>query len=1228
MATITRSTGVKLELADGLIVTDLASSAPGRQPIARRGAPLPRGPIPMPAPTALEDPVVESMRQQDMEVVDSIGIEVAAAPTARQAPTLASQLEVEVSASEDAVVLLESDGVYHWTLPARTESVQSRVRSGTMLEAPSKRLIFELDLEPTAAAGPDRTRLIGALLGKVIRAYVLKFVARLMVDAGVGFLERNVRRGFVVWNGRQWQPVESLAGLNLSGDRAARILLLVHGTFSSTQGSFGALAVSSWGQDFLASASSRYDIIVGYDHATLSEDPLQNASDLLARLEASGFELPPKIDAIAFSRGALVLRCLIEYLLPASRSSSPLQRVHRAIFVGGTNGGTELANPVNWKRLVDLHTNLAVAASKLVDLFGSPLGGELLRESVKSVGALVKYLASQAVEDHRVPGLSAMQPEGHFVRDLNQSQPGQPTAAEALYYVVTSDFDARLAAGGAGELPERLKLWLLDAFSDGLMREANDLVVHTRAMSAIDESSGNFVKDRFDLDKNPHVYHTIYFTRPEVVSVLTRWLELELLPATETAARNLAAALPAAADPSILVTESTRTYGEVIEAIDREQPNYVVVARDRGGESSYYAFRSDEIASVWQATRSSGNEPLWRALDANPRLALHETSESARTEVTSPLAIPERPTDPSPASRRTIVFDGEFARAVIDRAHQLGPTQELATGDRLRPVRGAGGREAPISPHRPTRGAALTSTPSEDATLFSAASMPESIPVGRAAQVFVRLSRDEITIEHGSESLQTTASAAFAADVPVIVQLVPKKHLQVIGTDRAVVDFTRKRRVELLFEVEATHAGPGELWVVIRQGAEAIATLALTPRTVAQVVGATPTIVATSEERLAPGGSRHPVLQIFERQNGNSLSYHFTLDLGDNSYCSGDSPPLRVDRGAYVAAIYREIETRWLSKPDDFDAFESELRSYGGVLFDELIPAVLQHALWSVRDSLQAIQVVSEEPFIPWEIVHLKPGPDAAGNPSQLPAESHFLAQKGLVRWLHNRGAAPARLPVRKSRAFHVIPNYSHPQFALPAALEEIPFLEQNLHATAVAAEEAVLRKLLAGPGAIDLLHFAGHGESAAQSASGQPTTRAQLMLTGRVEGGEYVPAYLDSSTVQQNARLVGTDGQRPIVVLNACQVGRAHWQLTSIGGFAEAFIRAGAGAFVSTLWAVGDRPAHLFTRAFYTQLLAGQPLAAAALAGRDGARKGREATWLAYVVYGNPHAQLELQGG
>ena len=100
----------------------------------------------------------------------------------------------------------------------------------------------------------------------------------------------------------------------------------------------------------------------------------------------------------------------------------------------------------------------------------------------------------------------------------------------------------------------------------------------------------------------------------------------------------------------------------------------------------------------------------------------------------------------------------------------------------------------------------------------------------------------------------------------------------------------------------------------------------------------------------------------------------------------------------------------------------------------------------------------------------------------------------------------------------------------------------------------------------------------------------------------------------------------QPIVLLNACQIGRTGYALTGISGFAQAFLKGGAGAFIGSLWAVGDRPARVFSEALYSALLEGSDLAEASRKAREKAKAAGDATWLAYVVYGHPYLKVTLQ--
>ena len=252
--------------------------------------------------------------------------------------------------------------------------------------------------------------------------------------------------------------------------------------------------------------------------------------------------------------------------------------------------------------------------------------------------------------------------------------------------------------------------------------------------------------------------------------------------------------------------------------------------------------------------------------------------------------------------------------------------------------------------------------------------------------------------------------------------------------------------------------------------------------------------------------------------------------------------------------------------------FTQELREFGGELLDELIPEPLQQILWVEPPA------VHQHPGAGDRTVHpLGACPSAPAGPST--AEGDAVPRTdgprplALRQWL----AAGATPQVRPTRARYVIPDYPDRRYVLPEAQLEREFLEDAFGAIAVEPQPTPVRKLISTKGAFDLLHFAGHG-----AADTDAIPEARLLLQGRIEGGRYIEAPFTTTTVNNRSDLTDADGSRPLVVLNACQAGRLGYALTRIGGFAQAFLHGGAGAFIGTQWSVGDAPARVFTETFY----------------------------------------------
>lgn len=758
------------------------------------------------------------------EPIPPSGIRRAGSPAIQTSQTL--EVDLNLAATEDAVLLLEQDGVYGWHLPESTTPLEAPPAAGPVRRGPratpepGKRVRFRIYIRAERTPTPStRRNIITDFLYDKVKVYAIKFAAKLVIGHAVKYLERNVRTGLVRMDGLDpsaWGPVTGTQ-LKLPKDRPARILLFVHGTFSSTIGSFGHLCGTPWGQAFLSAVETQYDAIIGFDHQTLSEDPVENASHLLRELETLACPVPPQLDTIAFSRGGLVLRSLIEHLLPFSSFQG---RIRKAVFVGCTNGGTKLASSENWHTLLDLYTNIAAGAFRLLSWLPQVQApAVILKELVQSVGAFVKHLATNATTD--VPGLAAMRPDGEFVRTLNETQLKKTGPADTLYYAITSEFRPEILGGDhkPKELPLRLVMALADGFIDRVMNAPNDLVVDTESMSAIDLHTGGFIKDMLAFGTTPMVYHTTYFTRPEVVNACTRWLELQApaldeepsepmgsvtrsgrvirgarkrqltrlrVPAPLPGRRLEAVIAPASVDTDIVVTSAGSIAGEVYDLVRETNPSFVVVARPYEGRTLHYAFRAEELMN--RVTVEG-----MRASVLNDALNLHETDSSqpqplGRASMPAPRYAPE-----TTARRAVVISDG--------RAVGVVPEPEAAPGqsDIVELAKTAVNPTSPADlitmrramPTFASRTAAeVPTTAAPPVTCHLLAEMDSQVLVNHVTTVQVSISREMLAPITGRATAAGTGQVE--PDRKIIVQVIPKLNFALAGeSDREEIDVPR-----------------------------------------------------------------------------------------------------------------------------------------------------------------------------------------------------------------------------------------------------------------------------------------------------------------------------------------------------------------------------------------------------------------------------------------------------
>ena len=300
---------------------------------------------------------------------------------------------------------------------------------------------------------------------------------------------------------------------------------------------------------------------------------------------------------------------------------------------------------------------------------------------------------------------------------------------------------------------------------------------------------------------------------------------------------------------------------------------------------------------------------------------------------------------------------------------------------------------------------------------------------------------------------------------------------------------------------------------------------------------------------------------------------------------------------------------------------DAEERAAGGIYGDVLglartvgasVPAEIWTAIHAVGAKVGApptILLVSEEPYVPWELAFVA----EPIVPGQV-APPFLAAQTRIGRWVQatEQGAGrwrPSPNPPRKKDVTTlgvVWGDYSATEWSnLDHAAKEAATLKKRYGADTIKATGEAMFNLLAGDPRPDLLHFAVHGRYDPTDAGGD--SGIILVDEGVLHDTEILARDLDAA---------------PVVFLNACQVGAGRRALDTYAGVAAAFVTAGASAVVAPLWSVDDEIAGRIAVDFYEQAAKGEALSEVLRMSRQAfvdRFDTKSATWMAYQLFGHP---------
>lgn len=279
-----------------------------------------------------------------------------------------------------------------------------------------------------------------------------------------------------------------------------------------------------------------------------------------------------------------------------------------------------------------------------------------------------------------------------------------------------------------------------------------------------------------------------------------------------------------------------------------------------------------------------------------------------------------------------------------------------------------------------------------------------------------------------------------------------------------------------------------------------------------------------------------------------------------------------------------------------------DLRGIGGRVWDAT-PQSFRNLFEGMRSAMGPdfpIQFVTNETFIPWELMH-----PAAG---QVEGADHLFMTHPVARWFVDlEGGMSNHLPGGLLTTF--TPVYSDLS-TLPFAQDEGDWLVRTLGAvrgiptydgftgywgSAMPAEK------------VSTIHFAGHGST----GKGSDSHGAGLRMSDD---------WVSDDAVHDGVILGKRDGSH--VVLNACSIGAGDVELGVVAGFPARLARRGFKAITAPAWAIRDGHASAVVRQYLEFLSQGRTLGVAM---RDARAMHRNAssTPFAYICHGDVMAKI-----
>jgi molecular chaperone DnaK len=326
------------------------------------------------------------------------------------------------------------------------------------------------------------------------------------------------------------------------------------------------------------------------------------------------------------------------------------------------------------------------------------------------------------------------------------------------------------------------------------------------------------------------------------------------------------------------------------------------------------------------------------------------------------------------------------------------------------------------------------------------------------------------------------------------------------------------------------------------------------------------------------------------RYDSHQTAYRF--EFIDVDYPDEVTSQLVYDPGPAVERLIRRLNTMAEGTAGySAAATRAYLVNEGVTMWQELVPEQLRSQFWERQRRITQLTILTNRDVVPWELLYPKDRRHDAG----------FLVEQFPVTRAIYGQARQRRLRLHPAR--FVVPPGSPAE-----AKAEVEALAGLLSTKLATVSELMPLLGLITQGRFGLLHFACHNRF-------DPDDGSSIRLDS-----SFSPTFLATAVSDQTLARAA-----PVVFINACRSLGKVPSYNKLDGWAEKFLRAGAAAFIGSLWDVSDGMAREFAQELYRRLAAGEPLGSAVMAGRRAvAAEPGDPTWLAYAVYGDPQAKID----